>query len=92
MRMFQPPHPGEMLREFLSDASVSVAAARLGVSRATLSRVLNVHHGVSAKMAPPLGEGLETTPESWLDMQVRYDLAQAATEPRKPLTRFKLAA
>jgi addiction module HigA family antidote len=85
MRMFQPPHPGEVLREFLGETSISAAAAHLGVSRATLSRVLNGHHGISAGMALRLGEALETTPESWLDMQVKYDLAQAATERRKPL-------
>ncbi len=93
MRMFQPPHPGEVLREFLGDISVSVAAAHLGVSRATLSRVLNGHHGISARMALRLGEALETTPESWLDMQLKYDLAQASTERRTPLAPlFKLAA
>jgi addiction module HigA family antidote len=93
MRMFQPPHPGEVLREFLGDTPISTAAAHLGVSRVTLSRVLNDHHGISAKMALRLGEALETTPESWLDMQLKYDLAQTATERRKPLTPlFKLAA
>jgi addiction module HigA family antidote len=93
MRMFEPPHPGEVLRDFLGETSISTAAAHLGVSRATLSRVLNGHHGISAKMALRLGEALQTTPESWLDMQLKYDLAQAASERRKPiLPLFKLAA
>jgi len=93
MKMFNPPHPGEVLREFLGDAPVAKVAARLGVSRATLSRVLNGHHGISAKMALRLGEALETTPESWLEMQTKYDLAQASKERRKPIVPFaKLAA
>jgi addiction module HigA family antidote len=59
MRMFEPPHPGEVLRDFLGETSISTAAAHLGVSRATLSRVLNGHHGISAKMALRLGEASE---------------------------------
>jgi addiction module HigA family antidote len=90
--MFEPPHPGEVLREFLGETPVSVAAERLGVSRATLSRVLNGHHGISAQMALRLGEALETTPESWMDMQVKYDLAEAAKEPRKAVAPFSQQA
>lgn len=95
MQMYQPPHPGEVLREFLGETTVSTAARHMGISRATLSRVLNGHHGISARLALRLGEALETTPESWLDMQVKYDLAQAAKERRKPivpLSSAKLAA
>ena len=93
MRMHNPPHPGEVLKEFLGERTVSAAAAHLGVSRATLSRILHGHHGISASMALKLGEALGTTAESWMDMQVKYDLVQAARERRKSLPLFtKLAA
>jgi addiction module HigA family antidote len=49
--MHNPPHPGEILREWLGDMSVTDAAQRLGVARATLSRVLNGSSGISADMA-----------------------------------------
>ena len=93
MRMHNPPHPGEVLKEFLGERSVSAAAEHLGVSRATLSRVLHGHHGISARMALRLAEALGTTAESWMDMQTKYDLVEAAKERRKALVPFaKLAA
>ena len=49
--MHNPPHPGEILREWLGDMSVTEAARHLGVARATLSRVLNGSSGIAADMA-----------------------------------------
>ena len=51
MRMFNPPHPGLVLREYLGKLPVCTAAEHLGVSRVTLSRVLNGRAGVSADLA-----------------------------------------
>ncbi len=75
MRMHNPPHPGEVIREYLGDMTVSTAAEHLGVGRVTLSRVLNGKAAVSAEMALRLAAAFGTSsPEVWLGMQARYDL------------------
>lgn len=90
-RMHNPAHPGEVLREYLPESlSVTEAANRLGVSRQTLSALLNGRAGVSADMALWLSEALGTTPEFWLSMQLAYDLWQAKQQ-RRPRVE-KLAA
>ena len=79
-RMFNPPHPGEILREEVIkplDVSVTEAARRLGVSRVALSRVLNERAGISAEMAVRLAKTLDSDAELWLRMQAAYDLWQA---------------
>jgi antitoxin HigA-1 len=76
-QMHNPPHPGEVLREFLADISVTEAAGRLGVARVSLSRVLNGAAGISAEMDLRLAKALGTTPGSWMGMQMKYDLWQA---------------
>ena len=68
MRMFDPPHPGTVLRDYLGNVSVSSAALHLGVTRATLSRILNGNAGISAEMALSLSEALGTSPELWIGM------------------------
>lgn len=81
-RMFNPPHPGEMLREFLpEDVTLEEIAQRLGISRVHLSRVLNGHSAISAEMATRLGMLTRTTPESWLAGQMKWDLWQVAQKP-----------
>lgn len=77
MRMHNPPHPGEVIREFLGTISVSAAAKHLGVGRVTLSRVLNGKAAVSPEMAVRLAAALGTSsPEVWLGLQAQYDLWQ----------------
>jgi antitoxin HigA-1 len=77
-RMFNPAHPGEVLREFLPAAlSVTEAARKLQVSRVQLSRILNGRSAVSAEMAIRIGKLTRTTPESWLTNQMQWDLWQA---------------
>ena len=75
--MHNPPHPGEVLREWLADITVTEAANRLGVTRVALSRVLNGSAAVSADMDLRLSKALGTTPGSWYAMQGDYDLWQA---------------
>jgi addiction module HigA family antidote len=75
--MHNPPHPGEVLREWLADISVTEAADRLGVTRVALSRLLNGSAGVSADMDVRLSKALGTTPGTWYAMQAAYDLCQA---------------
>ena len=77
MRMHNPPHPGEVLRELCLEPlglSVTAAAEALGVARKTLSAILNGRAGISPEMAIRLGKAFDTTPESWMNQQVQYDL------------------
>ena len=76
-QLHNPPHPGEVLREWLSEISVTDAADRLGVARASLSRFLNGAAGVSADMDLRLAKAIGTTPGFWLGMQADYDLWRA---------------
>ena len=91
MRMFDPPHPGSVLRDYLADVSVTAAALHLGVTRAALSRILNGNTGISAEMALRLSEALGTSPELWIGMQSQYDLWQASKNRRRKVVR-RLAA
>ena len=77
MQMYNPPHPGEILRELCLEPlglSVTKAAEALGVSRKALSAVLNGRAGISPEMALRLAIAFDTTPESWLNQQAQYDL------------------
>lgn len=78
MMMKTPVHPGEILREdVLADLGLTVgeAAARLGVSRVTLSRVLHGHARVSPNLAIRLEEAVVSTARAWLAMQSAHDLS-----------------
>lgn len=80
MNMHNPPHPGEVLRELCLeplDITVTKAAEALGVSRKTLSAILNGRAGISPEMAIRLAKAFDTTPESWMNQQMQYDLWQA---------------
>jgi addiction module HigA family antidote len=86
MEMHNQPHPGEVLRGlYLEPLGVTVteAAKRLGVTRKTVSDLVNGHIGVSATMALRLGLATGTTPESWLRKQLAYDLWQTKKKLRK---------
>lgn len=77
MKMHNPPHPGEVLKEFCLEPlelSVTRAAQALGVSRKTLSAILNGRSGISPEMALRLSKAFGTSPESWLNQQMHYDL------------------
>ena len=94
LRMHQPPHPGEILRELCLvplQLSVTEAADSLGVSRNTLSAILNGRAGVSPEMAIRLSIAFNTTAESWLHQQMQHDLWRAERS-RKRLRVRKLAA
>jgi addiction module HigA family antidote len=86
--IFNPAHPGEVLRDYLGGISVAEAATRLGVTRAHLSRILNGHAGVSASMSLRLSAALNTSPEFWLKMQMLYDLWQAQKAKRPKIRLF----
>jgi len=77
MSMHNPPHPGEVLRELCIEPlgiTVTDAARSLGVSRKTLSAILNERAGISPEMAIRLSKAFDTTAESWLNQQMQYDL------------------
>lgn len=79
MTMQNPPHPGGIIRELCLKPlglTVTQAAQGLGVARKTLSMLLNGHAGLSPEMAVRLSQAFGRSPESWLQLQVQYDLAQ----------------
>jgi addiction module HigA family antidote len=86
--IFNPAHPGEVLRDYLGGMSVTEAAKRLGVTRAHLSRILNGRAGVSAGMSLRLSAALGTSPEFWLKTQMQYELWQAQKEKRPKIRPF----
>jgi addiction module HigA family antidote len=80
MAMHDPPHPGEVIRELCLeplDLTVTEAAKGLGVSRKTLSALLNGRFGISPEMAIRLSKAFGGSAESWLMQQVQYDLWHA---------------
>jgi len=94
MKMHNPPHPGEILRVLCLeplDMSVTGAAKALGISRKTLSSILNGRSGISPEMAVRLSIAFNTTAESWLQQQIQYDLAQVERK-RRSLRVKRLAA
>ena len=77
MQMYNPPHPGEIIKELCLEPlglTVTRAAEALGVSRKTLSAILNERAGISPEMAIRLAIAFNTTAESWLNQQAQYDL------------------
>jgi addiction module HigA family antidote len=80
MGMHNPPHPGALIKEICIEPlglSVTEAADGLGVSRKTLSSLLNARSKVSPLMAIRLAKAFGGSPESWLTHQAYYDLWQA---------------
>lgn len=77
MAMYNPPHPGEIIREFCVDPlniNVTEAARALGVTRKTFSALLNGRAGISPEMALRLSRVFGRSPEGWLKLQLQYDL------------------
>ena len=80
MPMSNPPHPGEIVKyECLEPLGLTVtrAAEGLGITRQALSELVNERTGVSVEMAIRLSRAFGSTPETWLRMQMAYDLWQA---------------
>lgn len=82
--MHNPPHPGELLGEDVIKAlglKIAEVARRLGVSRVSLSRVVNGHAALSPELAHRLELAGVGTARAWLAMQVNYDLAAVQQQP-----------
>ena len=80
MPMYDPPHPGEMIRDILEDEevgwTVTECAQRLNVTRNTLSRVLNGRLGISPRLALSLENLGWSNADHWMRLQAAYALAQ----------------
>lgn len=86
MPMKNPPHPGRSIRHGCLEPlglSVTDGARVLGVTRQTLSSVINGKSGISPHMAIRLAKAFGSTPETWLRMQLAYDLAVARRNESK---------
>ena len=96
MAMYNPPHPGEFIREvYLVPFQLSArqVAAKLRVSPSTFNRLLNGDSGVTPEMALRLAKTLGRSPESWLAMQYNHDLWQARQKVNlKEVERLELPA
>lgn len=80
MRMLNPPHPGRIVKEDCLDPlelTITGCAKALGITRLTLSKLVNEHCGISADMAIRLEKMGWSTADHWLKLQSAYDLAQA---------------
>jgi addiction module HigA family antidote len=80
-KLRRPTHPGGILRRHYMETmsmTVSGLAVVLGVSRKTLSEIVNEHASITPDMALRLSKAFKTTPELWLNMQRNYDLWQAS--------------
>jgi addiction module HigA family antidote len=77
--MKNPPHPGRIIREEFEALNLTVVAAAkaLGVTRNTLTNLLTGKNGVSPEMAIRLSQVIGSTAETWLRLQMQYDLAEA---------------
>ncbi len=86
MQMHNPPHPGEVIRGLCLEPleiTVTDAAEALGVSRKTLSAILNGRAGISPEMALRLSIAFNTSPESWMNQQTQYDLWLAKKDKKR---------
>jgi addiction module HigA family antidote len=84
--MYNPPHPGEVLRELYIEPlglSITEVARALGVSRNTLSEIVNGSRNISPEMALRLSIAFDTSPDGWMDMQSQYDLWTAFLKTKK---------
>ena len=80
MSMYNPPHPGEFIREvYLEPLGISycTVAAKLKVAPSTFTRLIKGQNNISSEMALRLSKTLGRSPESWLIMQNNYNLWQA---------------
>jgi addiction module HigA family antidote len=95
MEMHNPAHPGEIVREECLkplNLSVTAAAEALGVTRKALSDLLNGHTGVSPEMAIRLEKVFGSTADTWLGMQMQYDLWEARQRWDKITVKRRFAA
>ncbi len=81
--MHNPASPGELLREFIGERSITEVAEHIGVARATLSRLLNGRTSVTVDLSIRLGEALSLSPDFFSKAQLQYDLWEASRQKRR---------
>jgi addiction module HigA family antidote len=84
--MYNPPHPGEVLKEVYVDPlglTITDTAKALGVTRQTLSELIHCHIGISIDMSLRLSKAFSTSPELWLNLQNKHDLWEAKRKASK---------
>lgn len=89
-RMHNPPHPGLFVKEYLDNSNITVTEAtkNLGITRVALSRIINGRTGISPEMALRLDEAIKLfKAETWLKMQLDYDLWQAEQRHQKSIVK-----
>ena len=94
MPMKNPPHPGKIIRKDCLEPlglTITETAEGLGVSRKTLSELVNGHSGISPEMALRLSKAFGGSPESWLTQQMQYDLQQAKKKGEPDVKQFAAA-
>jgi addiction module HigA family antidote len=96
MQMFNPPHPGLVLKDALASVPMTIAqfAEHIGVARSTVSRVLNCRAGITPDMSIRLSAAFgQKSPDIWFKMQNDYDFWQAShAKPKFKVQRLKIAA
>jgi addiction module HigA family antidote len=90
--MFNPAHPGRILKEDLAGRSITEVARHLGIARVTLSRILNGQAGITPEMSLRLSEALGTSPDFWFKMQAQFDFWQASKKKRKKVAPLRKVA
>lgn len=94
MRMYNPPHPGGIVKEALEHIPMTVTefAAHIGIARGTLSRILNERAGITPEVSMKLSEAFrQNQPDLWFKMQNDYDFWQASQAKRKKVRPVKVA-
>ena len=82
----KPTHPGQIIKEdYLEPLSITITELSniLGVSRKTLSKIINERASVTPEMALKLSRAFDTSPEFWINLQRNYDLWQAANKSKE---------
>jgi antitoxin HigA-1 len=86
--MYNPASPGELLKEFLGKSTATELARRIGVARATVSRVLNGRTAVTVELSIRLGQALGLSPDFFSKAQLQYDLWIALQKKRPKIKRL----
>ncbi|MGB0122526.1 MAG: HigA family addiction module antitoxin [Silvibacterium sp.] len=84
-KMYNPASPGELLREFMGERTISELAEHIGVARATLSRILNGRNAVTVDVSIRLGEALSLSPDFFAKAQLQYDLWKESQKKRRKI-------
>ncbi len=86
--MYNPASPGELLREFLGKTTVTELACRIGVARATVSRILNGRTAMTVDLSIRLGQALGLTPDFFSKAQLQYDMWNELQKKRPKIKRL----